>query len=69
MTKVEHQELINKLAKIGYDADGGDKNAVFLAIAASYSLPYEKLDILKHHAEEVANNQTLLNIQLILETI
>jgi len=69
MTKEEHQELINKLARIGYHADGEDKDVVFLAIAASYSLPYEKLDILKHHVEEVSNNQTLLNTQLILETI
>ena len=46
MTKTEHQELINKLAKIGYGADEEDKNAVFLAIAASYSLSHEKLDIL-----------------------
>lgn len=69
MTKEEHQELVNKLAMIGYHAEGKDKDAVFLAIAACYSLPYEKLDIIKQHAEEVANNQTLLNIDLILETI
>ena len=53
MTKAEQQKLINKLSHIGYHAAAEDKNSVFSAIAATYSLPSEKLEILEQHANEV----------------
>ena len=53
MTKAEQQKLINKLSHIGYYAAAEDKNSVFSAIAATYSLPKEKLEILEQHANEV----------------
>ena len=53
MINAEQQKLINKLSHIGYYAAAGDKNSVFSAIAATYSLPSEKLEILEQHANEV----------------
>ena len=53
MANTEQQKLINKLSHIGYYAAAGDKNSVFSAIAATYSLPSEKLEILEQHANEV----------------
>lgn len=53
MTKSEQQKLINRLSHIGYYAEAGDKNSVFSAIAATYSLPSEKLEILEQHANKV----------------
>ena len=65
----ERQVLINKLSFIGYYAEAENKDSVFLAIAAVYSLSDEKVEIVKQHAEEVANNQTAWNRELILEII
>lgn len=69
MTKEERQLLINKLSFIGYYAEAENKDSVFLAIAAVYSLSDKNVEIVRQHAEEVANNQTTWNRELILETI
>ncbi len=69
MTKEERQLLINKLSFIGYYANQENKDSIFLSIAAVYSLSDDKVEIIKQHAEEVANNQTTWNRELILETI
>ena len=69
MTKEERQLLINKLSFIGYYAEAENKDSIFLAIAAVYSLSDDKVEIVRQHAEEVANNQTTWNRELILETI
>lgn len=69
MTKDDRQELINKLSFIGYYADPGLKDSVFLAIAAVYSLSDKNVETIRQHAEEVANNQTPWNRELILEII
>ena len=69
MTKEERQELINKLPFIGYYAEAENKDSVFLAIAAVYSLSDMNVKIIRQHAEEVANNQTTCNRELILEII
>lgn len=69
MDKEERQSLINKLSFIGYYTDVENKDTVFLAIAAVYSLSEKKIEILKQHAEEVANNRTTWDRELILEII
>jgi hypothetical protein len=69
MSKEERQLLINKLSFIGYYAEAENKDSVFLAIAAVYSLSDKNIEIIKQHAEEVANNQTAWNRELILEII
>ena len=69
MTKEERQLLINKLSFIGYYAEAENKDSIFLAIAAVYSLSDDKVEIVRQHAEEVDNNQTTWNRELILETI
>ncbi len=69
MTKEERQLLINKLSFIGYYAEAENKDSIFLAIAAVYSLSDKNVEIVRQHAEEVANNQTTWNRELILETI
>ena len=69
MTKAERQLLINKLSFIGYYTEAENKDSVFLAIAAVYSLSDENVEIIRQHAEEVANKITNWNRELILETI
>ena len=69
MSKEELQLLINKLSFIGYYAEAENKDSVFLAIAAVYSLSDKNVEIIRQHAEEVANNQTAWNRELILEII
>jgi hypothetical protein len=69
MSKNDRQELINKLSFIGYYANQENKDTVFLAIAAVYYLSEKKIEILKQHAEEVANNRTTWDRELILEII
>ena len=69
MCKEELQLLINKLSFIGYYAEAENKDSVFLAIAAVYSLSDKNVEIIRQHAEEVANNQTAWNRELILEII
>jgi len=69
MTKDDRQELINILSFIGYYAEQDLKDSVFLTIAAVYSLSDEKVEIIRQHAKEVANNQTPWNSELILGII
>jgi len=44
MTKEERQLLINKLSFIGYYTEAENKDSVFLAIAAVYSLSDENVE-------------------------
>jgi len=69
MNKEERQLLINKLSFFSYYAEAEYKDSVFLAIAAVYSLSDKNVEVIRQHAEEVANNQTTWNRELILETI
>lgn len=69
MSNEERQLLINKLSFIGYYAEAENKDSVFLAIAAVYSLSDKNVEIIRQHAEEVANNQTAWDRELILEII
>ena len=56
MPQKEVQELINKLAYIGYCAEESDKQSIFLTIASVYSSP-EFAKIVKNHVSDILDNK------------